>query len=770
MTATRVRTKSAVKLEKVEKRNGIEVSFDLEKVKNAIRKALEQSGEGTEKDAEVVAHRVLIQLQKAARLANGHGFIPHVESVQDLVEDELYVSGYKKTAKSYILYREERAKRRKLEGDIPEHVRKLTQDSKQYMPSAAAEFTYYRSYSRWIEEEGRRETWIETVGRYMRYMKKKLKDKLTVEEYAEIEEYILKMMTMPSMRLMWSAGDACDATNATAYNCSYVAPTNFQDVGEILYLLCCGCGVGFSVESQNVQQFPVVEIQRGNKPKNYVIEDSKEGWADALVHGLKTWFSGHDVTFDYSKIRPAGARLKTMGGRSSGPEPLRRLLAFTRNIVVSNQGSRLAPIDWHDIMTMIGEIVVAGGVRRSAEISLSDLNDRQLRKAKEGHFYVTHPHRRMANNSAVYRSKPSNEELLSEWISLIRSGSGERGIFNRGGLTKQVPERRLKDWEKRGFVVNGVVVFLIGTNPCGEINLLSKGFCNLTEIIARAGDTLQSLLKKVRIATILGTFQSTLTDFKYLSPEWKENAERERLLGVSITGQWDSVGVRDASVLAALKEEAIKVNKEYAKRFGVSPSLAITCVKPSGTVSLLVDSSSGMHPRFAKYYIRRIRISVTEPLYHMLKDQGIPADPEVGQTADTATTFVFAFPVKAPDNCTIFQKDVSALEQLEYWKTVKYNYTEHNPSVSVYVGKDEWISVINWVQENWDLIGGLSFFPKEDTVYQLAPHEEIDKKRYEEMLEKFKHIDYAKIMTYEKEDQTQGSRELACAGGFCELP
>jgi ribonucleoside-diphosphate reductase alpha chain len=451
----------------------------------------------------------------------------------------------------------------------------------------------------------------------------------------------------------------------------------------------------------------------------------------------------------------------TMGGKSSGPEPLRNLINFAREKILRRQGRRLSNLDVHDILCKVGEVVVSGGVRRSALISLSDLDDYDMRHAKEGQFYMTEPQRMMANNSAVYATKPSAAEFLDEWIALMKSGSGERGLFNRGSVMKQIPERRAKNF--------GKVVDTCGTNPCGEIILRSKQFCNLTEVVIRANDTKESLLRKMRLATILGTYQSTLTNFKYLSKEWRKNCEEERLLGVSLTGQWDNAMLaHDGKVLDALREEAIKVNKAYAKRFGINPSTALTAVKPSGTVSQLVDASSGMHPRHAPYYIRRIRISATDALFKMLRDQGIPFHPEVGQSAENAVTYVIDFPVKAP-SASVFRNDITALEQLAHWKLIKEHYTEHNPSVTISVGENEWLAVASWLYDNWEIIGGLSFLPRSEHVYQLAPYEEIDEKRYEELLARWEGIDFSKIVSYEKMDETQGAKELACVGGVCEI-
>lgn len=752
----------AVIFKQVRKRDGGIVSFDQSRITEAIFKALRATGEGCadenecRKLAEKISDKVLGDLR--------HKYPPettlHIEQIQDVVEETLILEEYAKTAKAYILYRQERFKLREQRKQIPDHVKKLVEDSRQYFRSPLGEFIYYRSYSRWILEESRRETWIESVQRYMDYMKENMGRSLSDEEYKEIHQAILTQSVMPSMRLMWSAGKAARSNNVSGYNCSYIAPTDFQDLGEIMYISMCGTGVGFSVEAQTVQQFPQIKRQTGAKAKTLVVEDSKEGWADVFVEAMDIWFSGKDVDIDYSKLRPAGARLKTMGGRSSGPEPLKKLMEFARGKILEKQGRRLSTIDLHDIICKIGDIVQMGGVRRSAMISLSDLDDQEMRMAKFGQFYISDPQRQMANNSVAYMEKPGATQFLDEWIALAKSGSGERGIFNRGSLQKQLPERRWKvferDWETSG------------TNPCGEILLKSKQFCNLTEVVCRAEDTEESLLKKIRIATILGTYQSTLTHFSYLSKEWKRNCEEERLLGVSLTGQWDCPAVRDQNVLSKLKAKSIEVNREYAKRFGINQSTAITCVKPSGTVSQLVDTASGMHPRHAPHYIRRYRITATDPLFQMLRDQKVRYYPEVGQTADSAVTYVLEFPVQAPEDAT-FRNDLTALQQLEHWKMVKTNFTEHNPSVTISVGTNEWIRVVNWLYENWDMLGGLSFLPRDEHIYTLAPYEDITKERYEELVAEMPQIDFSQILLYEKDDETQGAKEAACVSGVCEV-
>ncbi len=621
------------------------------------------------------------------------------------------------------------------------------------------QFIFYQFYARWNDKSGRRETWSEAVERYMDYMKKKMGNKLSTEEYDSVHQAILNRDICPSMRLLWSAGKAADTTNVTAYNCAYIAPTNWQDLAEIMYVSMCGAGCGFATEETNVSQFPLIKKQTGKKLKTIVVGDSREGWCDAFATASKAWADGLDVDIDYSKIRPAGAKLKTMGGRASGPEPLMELMKSVRKRILSRQGEKLTTLDLHDIICQIGEIVVAGGVRRSALISLSELSDTDIRDSKKGKFWENNPQRSMANNSAVYETKPSIGEFLEEWSALVNSGSGERGIFNRGEILNQAPARRTKKLKGKSQ---------IGVNPCGEIYLQSKQFCNLTSIVVRPSDDMPNLQRKMRLATIVGTFQATLTDFNYLSDEWRKNCEEEQLLGVSITGYYDNKIVRDDKNLERLRTEAVAANAEYAKRFDANPSAAITCVKPHGNSGQLLGVGSGMHPWFSKYYIRRVRISAHDPLFKFAVDQGIPHHPEVGTTKETAVTFVLEFPVKAPDGA-IISDEVSALEMLEEWKRLKVHFTEHNPSVTIYVGDDEWLDVAKFVYNNWEIVGGLSFLPRTDHIYELAPYETIDKKEFTKRTEALGEIDFGDFASYEKADNTTGAKEVACAAGVCEM-
>jgi ribonucleoside-triphosphate reductase len=754
-------------LSNIQKRDGRIVPFEFDKVVRAIEKSMAASGEGSRDEAVVVGHKVAGEMMRIAKTYKN--FLPTVEGCQDEVERQLMFSDYVATSKAYILYRADRSKIRKEQGEVPEHVRALTEESKKYFKNnPLGEFVYLRTYSRWIESEQRRETWIETVDRYVGFMRENLGDKLSKKEYAEVREAILKQEVMPSMRAMQFAGAPARKCNTCFYNCSFTAPVKLEDFAEIMYLSMQGCGVGYAVESQNVQQLPQIEKQTGEKLPVHVIADTKEGWCDALTLGLRAWYGGKDIDFDFSLIRPAGARLQTMGGKASGPEPLRSLLAFARERILKRQGRRLRNIDAHDVICKIGECVVAGGVRRTAMISLSDLDDVEIRDAKKGQFFLTDPYRSVANNSAVYEVKPTNAELMDEWVALMKSGTGERGIFNRGSLDKTMPERRLKYLQKKyGNKKNGFIG-QVGTNPCGEIILQSKEFCNLSEVIARADDTEATLLRKAKLATLLGTYQSTLTKFNYISKDWTDNCEAERLLGVSITGQWDSPAVRNPKTMSKMRSATVKANQAYAKRFGIPASNSITCVKPSGTVSQTFDCSSGIHPRHSQYYIRRVRISATDSLFKMMRDQGVATFPEVGQNVNEATTFVLEFPVKAPPG-SVFKNDLTAMQQLEYWKMVKLNYTEHNPSATISVGDEEWVAVVAWISDNWDIIGGLSFLPRENHVYRLAPYEAIDKKTYERLAANFPKIDYSKLVIYERTDETDQKKELACVGGTCEI-
>lgn len=744
-------------LPNIQKRDGRIVPFNFAKIVRVINLAMDATGEGSGPEAEVVAHKVAAEMMRIAKTYKN--FLPTVEGCQDEVEKQLMLSDYVETAKAYILYRAERAKVREFERAVSPDMKEKIAESSKYFKSPYQEFIFYQFYSRWSDELGRRETWIEAIDRFMDFMRENLGTKLTDAEYDEVRTAILKQDVCPSMRLLWSAGKAARKSNVCAYNCAYIAPTTWRDLSEIMYVSMCGAGCGFSVEPDNVGKFPQIQKQTGEKVPKIVVEDSKVGWCKAFVQACDTWANGKDVEIDYSLIRPAGAKLATMGGRASGPAPLQELMQFTRRKILARQGRRLTTLDLHDIICQIGLIVVAGGVRRSALISLSALDDVEMRDSKKGAFWQTEGQRSMANNSAVYEIKPTAEEFLQEWTALVTSHAGERGIFNRGDLEKQVPKRR---WDR---IKNSKQV---GVNPCGEIYLQSKQFCNLTSIVVRPKDDMANLKRKMRVATILGTYQATLTNFEYLSKEWKDNCENEQLLGVSITGYYDNKLVREDKNLDELRNEAINTNKKYAKRFGKNASTAITCVKPHGNSGQLLGVGSGMHPWYARHYIRRVRISVTDPLLQLAKDQGVPVHPEVGYSTSNASTMVLEFPCKAPEGALV-NKDVSGLEMLQEWKRLKEHFTEHNPSVTIYVGENEWMSVANFIYENWEIVGGLSFLPRDNHVYQLAPYEEITKEEYERRVKTLGDLDFSKLVLYEKQDNTVGAKELACAGGVCEI-
>lgn len=757
------------KVGNVRNREGEIIPFNLEKIIIAASKAFIATGEGGEKEAENVATKVFQKLVQIKKENKDKKFVPTVESLQDLVEAELMDLGFHLTAKAYILYRSKRAELRREVGIVPAESKKIFDDSSSYFVSSYEEFIFYRTYSKWRDDLGRRETWVETIDRFMEFMKENLGKKISDKDYNDVREGILRQEVCPSMRLLWSAGDACRKTNVWSYNCSYIAPSAWQDFGEVMYILMCGAGLGFSVESETVQKFPQIKRQTGKKIATHVVGDSKEGWADAFVFGCKTWADGYDVDFDFSQIRPAGSRLKVAGGRASGPQPLIDVINFAKKKILAKQGKRLSNVDVHDIMCQIGLIVVAGGVRRSALISLSDIDDESMRKSKQGQFWIDNGQRSMANNSAVYATKPTAAEFLNEWIELINSGTGERGIFNRGGLMTQLPKRRIENWKKSGIIDDqNIIVGMPGTNPCGEITLQSKQFCNLTSIVVRPHDTAADLKRKVRLSTILGTYQATLTNFGYLSKEWKEHCDSEALLGVSITGYYDNKLIRTDKVLNELREEAIKTNKEFAKKLGINHSTCITTIKPHGNSGQLLYVGSGMHPWYAKHYIRRVRIATNDPLFQLIKDQGVPSKAEVGYSTANSTVAVLEFPIKAPEGA-VTRDQVSAIDLLNEWKRLKLNYIEHNPSVTIYVGPDEWIEVSNFIYENWNIVGGLSFLPRSDHVYQLAPYEEITSAEYDKRVKEIKHIDFSKLMYYEQEDNTIGAKEFACVSGVCSI-
>ena len=624
-----------------------------------------------------------------------------------------------------------------------------------HLPTQYQQFIALSRYARWLPDEGRRETWSETVDRYVdNVVSRKVDDQTVINE---IREAILSLSVMPSMRMMMTAGPALDRDNTSGYNCAYMAVDDMKAFDEAMMILLCGTGVGFSVERQHVAKLPEVPDQMFDSEDTIVVHDSKEGWAKAYRKLVAMLYSGEVPRWDASKVRPAGAKLKTFGGRASGPDPLVELFKFTINIFRNSVGRKLSSVECHDLMCKVGDVVVVGGVRRSAMISLSNLSDDRMRRAKSGQWWENDAHRALANNSAVYNERPEMEAFLHEWTSLVESKSGERGIFARYAADAHV--------ERNGRRETG---HEWGTNPCSEIILRSNQFCNLTEVVVRVHDSVEGLREKVRIATILGTIQSTYTKFPYLRKAWTRNTEEERLLGVSLTGIMDNVVTShpDPEVLESLRQTAIDTNKEWAERLGVPVSAAITCVKPSGTVSQLVDAGSGIHARHSPYYVRTVRGDVKDPLTQLMIDQGVPSEPEVNHPDSTA---VFSFPVKSPESA-VTRNDMSALEQLELWKMYAMNWCEHKPSVTISVRDEEWMEVGAWVYRNFDICSGISFLPHSEHAYQQAPYQDCDEDTYQELLSQMpKNIDWTSLGLYENEDNTAGSQTLACTGGVCEV-
>ena len=633
-----------------------------------------------------------------------------------------------------------------------------------YLPTEYQEFIHLSRYSRWVPEKGRRETWDETVSRYFDFFTEHLQEqndfKLDEVSRKRLEEAVLSQKVMPSMRCLMTAGEALKRENVAGYNCSYVAVDSPRAFDEILYILMNGTGVGFSVERQDVIKLPNVADELHETDTTIVVPDSKLGWAKSLKELIHLLYSGQIPSWDLSKVRPAGAPLKTFGGRASGPEPLDQLFRFAINIFKNASGRKLTSLECHDLVCKIAEIVVVGGVRRSALISLSNLSDDRMRVAKSGQWWEDNGQRALANNSACYTEKPEIGIFMDEWKSLYDSKSGERGIFNRQSAKEQAGRngRRDNDWD-------------FGTNPCSEIILRSKQFCNLSEVVIRATDDMKTLKEKVKFATILGTFQSTLVNFKYLTRDWKKNTEEERLLGVSLTGIMDNTLTNGKEPgldkrLDELRKVAIATNAEWADKIGIQQSVSITCVKPSGTVSQLVDSASGIHARHNPYYIRTVRADKKDPLAMYMRDAGFPCEDDVMKPDHT---YVFSFPMKAPENA-VMRQDMTAIEQLELWLVYQKHWCEHKPSVTISVKEDEWFEVGAWVYKHFDWMSGVSFLPYSEHVYKQAPYQDCDSVVYQRELDKMpKNIDWTQLSAYETTDMTEGAQELACVAGGCEI-
>ena len=634
-----------------------------------------------------------------------------------------------------------------------------------YLPTSYQEFIHLSRYSRWLHDKKRRETWGETVGRYFNFFKEHLEElhqyKLSDKLRKELEEAVLTTQVMPSMRCLMTAGEALKRENIAGYNCSYIAVDRVGAFDEILYVLMNGTGVGFSVERQYVNELPPVADEFHHTDTTISVADSKLGWAKGLKELVGMLYIGQIPRWDLSKVRPAGAPLKTFGGRASGPEPLENLFNFAVNIFKNAAGRKLSSLEAHDLVCKIAEVVVVGGVRRSALISLSNLSDDRMRHAKSGQWWNNDGQRALANNSACYTEKPDIGIFMDEWKALYESKSGERGIFNRASANQQA--------EKNGRrTIEG---FEFGTNPCSEIILRNREFCNLSEVVVRASDNRESLLEKVRFAKILGTLISTLVNFKYVSSAWRKNCEEERLLGVSLTGIMDcqyTNGKKSGlpELLDELRKEAVKTNEEFAKAIGINQSVAVTCVKPSGTVSQLVDAASGIHARHNPYYVRTVRGDKKDPLTKMMTDVGFPVEDD--QTNPSHTS-VFSFPMKV-DQKAVFRTDLSAIEQLELWLTYQNHWCEHKPSVTISVKENEWLEVGAWVYKHFDYMSGVSFLPFTDHTYKQAPYQDCSREEYEMLLGKMpKIVEWNKLSEYELTDMTIGAQELACAAGFCEI-
>ena len=634
------------------------------------------------------------------------------------------------------------------------------------LPTPYQKYIHTSRYSRWINEAQRRETWDETVTRYFDYMVSRLKEKnnfdLDVATRNELQTAVLNLDIMPSMRLLMTAGTAVERCNVAAYNCAYLPIDSPRAFDEVLYILMNGTGVGFSVERECITKLPEVAEHFEDSTIVVKVKDSKSGWARAFKELVSLLYSGQIPTWDMSLVRPAGARLKTFGGRASGPEPLNDLFRFAVNMFTKAAGRRLSSIECHDLVCKTAQVVVVGGVRRSALISLSNLSDDLLRASKSGDWWHNHSYRSYANNSAVYKSVPDMNVFMKEWHSLYESRSGERGMFSRAAAKTQVAVNGRRDPN-----------YEFGTNPCSEIILRPNQFCNLTEVVVKKDDTEETLKKKVKLAAILGTYQATLTDFKYLRKIWADTTEEERLLGVSMTGIMDNEltngGEGDLdSMLQRLRQVAVDTNEVWADSLGIQQSTAITCVKPSGTVSQLVDAASGIHPRHSKHYIRRVRGDKKDPLTQFLVDSGIPCEDAVGDV-ESKNTAVFSFPIEAPEGAMI-NDELTPMEHLELWLTYQKHWCEHKPSITITVREHEWLEVAAWVYKNFDFMSGVSFFPHSDAVYTQAPYEEVDEATYHDLLASMpKEIDFYKLQEYEKEDTTKGTQEFSCVGDVCEL-
>lgn len=727
------------------KRDGAEVAFDMRRIEAALLACFADLG--VEPQTSV---RELTEATAVSVAARSEG-TPTVEQVQDIVEVTLLAYGEIEAARAYITYRNEHALMRV--DRVPAEVREAFEADKQYFPTPMQQFQFYDKYSRFNWDLMRRETWSETTDRnvaYLRWLVDNFAEGSLPEEiWPKIHEYILHQKAMPSMRALAMAGEAAQRNGMSIYNCSYLPVCDLEAFSEAMLISMAGCGVGFSVERRYVERLPRVQRQTGEVTEFWV-EDTSEGWADATLFGLKQWFAGRDVLFRYEMIRPAGTVLRVKGGRASGPAPLKFLHEFARKRILARQGTTLTTLDAHDIMCATGGAAESGGVRRTAMISLFDWDDVLMRTCKDGALVGDLEVRWNANNSAVWPEDITQADVAEQLLTMFRANRGEPGIFSRANANRTRPARRAEAE--------------FGTNPCGEINLRPYGLCNLTIAVARPDDDEYSLKQKVRMASLIGTIQSLATNFPGMRPEWAQNCVEERLLGVDVMGQRDVPWLDDEDLQQRLCTEAVAANAFWANELGINPAAAVTTGKPGGNSSVLLDASSGMSPRWAPFYIRRTTVNTTTPLFRVLKDGGVPMEPKVGQSPLHATSWIVSWPIKAPEGAKT-RNDFTALEQCEYWKMLKTRYTEHNPSVSITYRPDELLDIVNWVWDNREVIGGMTFFPASDASFEQAPLEEITEAEYERMLADFPAIDYSLLYAYESEDMTTAAQELACFAG-----
>lgn len=740
------------------KRDGQLVPFDADKIRKALARCFQSIGMA-EADRPAIIERVARGVVLSLELYVNDSPVD-IEDVQRLVVRQLFVENLLDAGEHYQNYREERRKSRLESRPLSDREVSAVAEDRKHFPTDLQYYQFIGKFSRWKEDAQRRETWHEAVHeRVMPWFKglPLVKDKLNNDEWEMLAKAMYDLEASPAMRVVQMAGPSLERCNVGCYNCSYLPIVDLFAFAEMLYILMQGSGVGFSVEYDYVSELPRIRKQKANAVTHkFVVPDTTEGWCDALYFGMQKWFVGEDVEYDVSLVRLAGTRLKTKGGRASGPDPLVELLTFVRNIVLSRQGGFLTDLDVHDICCKIGKIVQVGGVRRASLISLSELHSPLMRHAKGGMWWETAKQREMANNSAVYDGRPADvAEFMDEWTALVRSKSGERGIFNRRAALEHLPSRR----KRKKF----------GTNPCAEIILREFGFCNLSIVVARPWDTPESLMRKVICATYFGTMQATATDFRYIRSEWKKNAEEERLLGVDITGHADCPLLRYGApgrdeLLDKLRNAVAETNAKLAARFGINRSACDTCVKPSGDSSIFFDCGSGISPRYSEYQIRTVRESIHTPLAQFLIDQGVPH--EVSQ--HNPELLVFSFPKQSPAGATL-RNDLTAIQQLDNWLTWKQHWAEHSVSATIYVDEHEWLAVGAWVYEHFDHITGLSFLPKDNGIYAQAPNQELTKAQYEKMVAEFPEIEWAKLCRYEDDDQTESAQTLACVGGTCEL-